>query len=180
VITLVRQAVRIVALSMRRWYLVQVYGMDIARSARISWGARLDRAYPKGVHIGEESYCTSGSLILAHDYCRDLRKDTYIGKRCFIGADAVILPGIRVGDSVIVGAGAVVTRDVPANCIVAGNPARVIRRRITTSRFGQLVQRPMHLTRIAQRSAPRARVVDVAHTSGALTVQGRELRRDAK
>jgi galactoside O-acetyltransferase len=43
------------------------------------------------------------------------------------GADAIILPGVTIGDNSIVGAGSVVTKDVPANVIVVGNPARVLR-----------------------------------------------------
>lgn len=45
----------------------------------------------------------------------------------FIGTRAIVLPGVRVGKGAVIGAGAVVTRDVPANAICAGNPARVIR-----------------------------------------------------
>ena len=48
--------------------------------------------------------------------------------------------GVTIGDEVIVGAGAVVTKDVPSNSIVGGNPARIIRSNIRTKRFGQLVQ----------------------------------------
>ena len=48
--------------------------------------------------------------------------------------------GIKIGDNVIVGSGAVVTRDVPSNCIVAGNPARIIREGIKTTRFGQMIK----------------------------------------
>lgn len=51
-----------------------------------------------------------------------------IGKRCWIGANAVILPGVSLGENVIVGAGAIVTKSFPANVIVAGNPAKIIRK----------------------------------------------------
>jgi len=144
-----RKAVRYVVLAVRRWFLVRVYGMDIAPSSRVSWGTRLDKTHPEGIHIGEESYCASGSLILSHDYSRGIKKDTYIGKRCFIGANAIVLPGVHIGNSVVVGAGALVTKDVPACCIVGGNPARVIRRGITTSRFGQVVGQSESDSRLA-------------------------------
>lgn|GEM_PF-2380668 len=50
-----------------------------------------------------------------------------IGDGCWIGARAMILPGVTLGKRVLVAAGSVVTRDVPDDCLVAGNPARVIR-----------------------------------------------------
>jgi acetyltransferase-like isoleucine patch superfamily enzyme len=64
--------------------------------------------------------------------------DTYVGKFCQIGANSIILPGIRVNDHSIVAAGAVVTKDVPAHSIVAGNPAKVIRSDIETVYWGRL------------------------------------------
>lgn len=54
-------------------------------------------------------------------------KDISIGKYVWIGTHAVILPGVTIGDNAVVGAGAIVTKSVPANCIVAGNPARIIK-----------------------------------------------------
>lgn len=48
-----------------------------------------------------------------------------IGKQVWIGANAVILPGVRIGDGVIVGAGSIVTQDVPEGAMVAGKPARL-------------------------------------------------------
>lgn len=54
-------------------------------------------------------------------------KPVHIGDRVWIGEQACILPGVTIGEGAIVGAGSVVTRGVPANTIVAGNPARVIR-----------------------------------------------------
>ncbi|MEJ6719067.1 MAG: DapH/DapD/GlmU-related protein, partial [Akkermansiaceae bacterium] len=50
-----------------------------------------------------------------------------IGRKCFIGARAIILKGVTVGDHAVIGAGSVVTRDVASNTVVAGNPATVIR-----------------------------------------------------
>ncbi len=51
----------------------------------------------------------------------------HIGKNCWFGAGVVILPGITVGDNVVVGAGSIVTKDLPSNVIAVGNPCRVLR-----------------------------------------------------
>jgi len=113
--------------------------MDISSDARVSLGAKLDKTYPKGIHIGKESYVASGAIILSHDYCRSLKTDTFIGEKCFIGANAIIMPGIKIGNNVIVGAGAVVTKSIPDGCIVAGNPAKILRNNIKTTTYGKLV-----------------------------------------
>lgn len=65
--------------------------------------------------------------------------DTYIGDKCFVGANAIIMCGLKIGNEVVVGAGSVVTKDVPSNCIVVGNPARIIRTGIHTRKYGQIV-----------------------------------------
>lgn len=54
-------------------------------------------------------------------------KPVVLKKNCWIGAGVVILPGVTVGENSIVGAGSVVTKDVPANTVVAGNPAKFIK-----------------------------------------------------
>ena len=63
----------------------RIYQMNIDKSAKLSFGAKLDKSNPKGVHIGEESFIASGAVILAHDFSKPAKADTYIGKRCFIG-----------------------------------------------------------------------------------------------
>lgn len=78
-------------------------------------------------------------LFLHMIFTRNIHSHTYIGEKCFIGANSIIMPGIIIGDQVIVGSGAVVTKDVPSNCMVVGNPARVIKENIRTKRFGQLI-----------------------------------------
>ena len=126
---------RNLTISLQIWFLRRVLGMDIGKDVRISLRARLDFANPRGVHIGDGTYIAFDSVIFAHDMSRVLHTDTYIGTNCFIGAQAIIMPGVRVGDQCIVGSGAVVTKDVPSGSIVVGNPAKVIRSGISTVRW---------------------------------------------
>jgi acetyltransferase-like isoleucine patch superfamily enzyme len=89
------------------------------------------------VEIGEGTIIGGGALIIDTDFHprladgnwgtdpRSVSKPVVIGKKCFIGARAIILKGVRIGDGSVVGAGSVVTKDVSAGTIVAGNPATV-------------------------------------------------------
>lgn len=55
-----------------------------------------------------------------------ISKPINIGDNVWIGGSAIIMPGVNIGNNAIIGAGSVVTHDVPDNCVVAGNPARII------------------------------------------------------
>ena len=135
----IREFIRLIAINIRYFILTKIYGMDISPKARISFGARLDKTYPRGIHIKADSYVASGAIIFSHDFSRNLKKNTFIEERVFIEANAIIMPGISVGDESIIGSGAVVTKNVLPNTIVAGNPAKVIKEGIHTKRFGQLI-----------------------------------------
>ena len=50
-----------------------------------------------------------------------------IGKNCWLGAGVIVMPGVTIGDNVVVGAGSIVTRDIPSNVVAVGNPCRVLR-----------------------------------------------------
>lgn len=51
----------------------------------------------------------------------------HIGKNCWLGAGVIVLPGVSIGDNTVVGAGSVVTKDIPANVVAVGSPCRVLR-----------------------------------------------------
>ena len=127
-----------------RGFLLRLKGYDITPTTIIEGSVKLDKLYPKGIHIGANTLVAGGSTILSHDHCKRVGNnqpyltETYIGKNCFIAIGAIILPGVRIGDEVIVGAGAVVTKDVPSNCIVAGNPAKIIRTGIRMNDFAAI------------------------------------------
>lgn len=93
------------------------------------------------VSIGEKTQVGPGVHIYAADHPRDpaLRRDLLelgrpvrIGRNVWIGGGAKILPGVTVGDDAIIGAGSVVTRDVPAGATVVGSPARRLSSRQTS------------------------------------------------
>lgn len=88
------------------------------------------------VEIGDQTQIGPGVQILTADHPRDpaLRaqglefgRPIRIGRNVWIGGGALIMPGVTIGDDALIGAGAVVTKDVPADTTVGGNPARVIR-----------------------------------------------------
>ena len=58
----------------------------------------------------------------------ELGKAIEIGEDCWLGGNVIVLPGVKIGKGAMIGAGSVVTRDVEAFCVAAGNPARVLRR----------------------------------------------------
>lgn len=120
-------------------YLVKIWKMDIHPTTRFSLSVKFDYVYPKGLHIGPKTYIAFGVSLLTHDMTRGLFADTYIGENCFIGAESIILPGVKIGNNSIVAAGSVVTRDVPPFTIVAGNPARVIKENIEVKAYGRFL-----------------------------------------
>jgi virginiamycin A acetyltransferase len=67
------------------------------------------------------------------------RGDTVIGNDVWLGYQALIMPGVKIGDGAVVAAASVVTSDVPPYAIVAGNPARVVRTRFSDEQVGQLL-----------------------------------------
>ena len=103
----------------------------------------IDKTAPWLLTIGDRVRITEGVKILTHDYSWSVlkcyegneihpgkilgnQKAVIIGNNVFIGMNAVILPGVTIGDHVIIGAGSIVTKDCPSGGVYAGNPARYI------------------------------------------------------
>jgi acetyltransferase-like isoleucine patch superfamily enzyme len=78
-----------------------------------------------GAWIGPNAVITNAAYPLSPNVKNEL-KGAIVKKNAKVGANATILPGITIGENALVGAGSVVTKDVPANKVVAGNPAKVI------------------------------------------------------
>ncbi len=124
-------------------------GCYIEPPLHANWGGR-------HVHFGNNVYANFGLTLVddthiyvgdnvmfgpnvtvataAHPVCPELRlralqynAPVNIGKNVWIGAGALILPGVTIGENSVIGAGSVVTRDIPANVVAVGNPCRVMR-----------------------------------------------------
>jgi acetyltransferase-like isoleucine patch superfamily enzyme len=113
-------------------------GVKIGADCFIDPNAILETAYPDNITLGNDVRITAGAIIMTHikppHYLRDeglvpnVLKPVVLHDHSFIGVNAVILPGVTVGKAAVVASGAVVSSDVPAYTMVAGNPAKVIKR----------------------------------------------------
>ena len=94
--------------------------------------SRIDELVPELIEIGDNFVSAPGSIILSHDSSMLYKtgmiraEKTIIGDNVFIGANAVVLPGVKIGSNVIVGAGSVVTKNIKDGLVIAGNPAKII------------------------------------------------------
>ena len=88
------------------------------------------------IYIGDHTMIGPNVTIATagHPICPALREKAYqynapvrIGKNCWLGAGVIVLPGVCIGDNSVIGAGSVVTRDIPPNTVAFGNPCRVSR-----------------------------------------------------
>jgi serine acetyltransferase len=125
--------------TLKRNILIAFWKMDIHPSVQMSLSAKFDRSFPIGVHVDAYSFIAFEARILTHDRTRGLYLHTRIGKNCFIGGRSLILPGVEIGDNCVVGAGSVVTKSVPPRCIVAGNPARILKENIEVGPYGRFL-----------------------------------------
>ncbi len=105
-------------------------GVEIGENCHI-YTNKIDLKHGFLIKIGD-NVTISSVRILAHDASTKMYLGyskvgcVIIGNNVFIGAEAVILPGVRIGNNVIIGAGCLVSKDIPDNSVVAGNPGKVI------------------------------------------------------
>lgn len=133
------RSLRNLIVTLRRIFYTHLWGMDLHPTMQMSLSARLDRTFPKGVHVGAHSYLAFEVRLLTHDRTRGLYLHTRVGMNCFIGGRSIILPGVEIGDNCVVGAGSVVTKSVLPRSLVAGNPARILREDIEVTEYGRFL-----------------------------------------
>lgn len=106
------------------------------------------------IYVGDHTMIGPNVIIATggHPVLPELREQGYqynmpvhIGRNCWLGAGAIILPGVTIGDNTVVGAGSVVTKDLPANVVAVGNPCRVLREISDRDREFYYKNRPINL-----------------------------------
>ena len=128
--------VRVIRPILHRWR-----GMEIGKNVSIDQEVIFDSVYPEKIHLADGCIIANGVQIVVHkrdfsnykvgDNVNELGyviADTYIGKGATIGIGAIVLGGIKVGDGAVVAAGSLVTKDVAPYTMVAGIPAKLIRK----------------------------------------------------
>lgn len=116
-----------------RYRLLKLVGIKFEGTCFIGSGVSFDTLHPELISIGEKSIITTGCKTLTHFY--NIGADKFytgtvvIGSKCFIGMNTLIVHSVKIGDNVVVGAGSVVTKDIPSGEVWAGNPAKFIRKR---------------------------------------------------
>lgn len=120
--------------------LIRKMGCHVGKNTFFGDYVRMDTSYADMIYIGDYTHITSGCRLLCHQ--RDLTGyrvgdnaaelgyrtgEIHIGKGVMVGMETLIMPGVTIGDGAIIGAGSIVTKDIPAWTIATGRPARVVK-----------------------------------------------------
>lgn len=124
-----------------RVFIYKKMGVNIGKNVFIGLDTYLDDQYPELINIEDDVTISARVMIIVHDDAKKLDMTTSefkkgmgtvapvtIKKGTYIGAGAILLPGCTTGKNAIIGAGAVVTKDIPSNHIAVGVPAKVIKK----------------------------------------------------
>jgi acetyltransferase-like isoleucine patch superfamily enzyme len=113
-------------------------GVKMGRDCFIDPNAILETAYPENITLGDDVRVTAGAIVMTHikaphllrdkGYVPTVLKPVVLSSHCFIGVNAVVMPGVTVGEGAVVTSGSVVLADVPPYTMVSGNPARIVKR----------------------------------------------------
>ena len=124
VIVLVRVAP---SLRLKNWLLRRI-GVTVGTG--VSWGLEStpDVFWPERITVRDHAIIGYDATILCHEFLQDEYRlgDVVVGERAMIGAGAIILPGVEIGEGAQVAANSLVTEDVPPNVTVAGVPAEIV------------------------------------------------------
>jgi len=113
-----------------RKFLLRLGGLNVGKGGFVGMGGWFEDMVPHRVTIGENCTISFRVTLVAHGPKSDpSNMDIVIEDGAYIGCNATILPGVTIGKGAGVGACAVVTKDVPAGAIVAGNPACILRQK---------------------------------------------------
>lgn len=141
------RGLRNMLIAFKRSYLVWVKGAKIDPTVSLSLSSEWLLGERGAISVGACTLIAFKTCITALDETGRVAP-VFIGRDCFIGGGAMILPGVSIGDGSIVGAGAVVMADVPPKSMVVGNPARVVRSNIQAGPYGRLPEADANTARL--------------------------------
>ncbi|SCU10472.1 acetyltransferase [Staphylococcus xylosus] len=112
---------------LKHWMYRKFLKMNIGAETAFAFKVVPDLLYPEYITIGKNCVIGYNTTILTHEFLVDEFKTgpVHIGDNTLIGANVIILPGVTIGNNVKVGAGAVVSKDIPDNTLAYGNPIQI-------------------------------------------------------
>lgn len=133
-------------------------GVKLGNNVKI-YGTMHYGSEPWIISIGDDVYLTNNICFITHDggtllfrkHIPDLEitKPITIGSNVYIGVNVTILPGVHIGNNVIVGACSLITKDIPDNVVVGGNPAKILKS--TDEYFEKIKDQSLHIGHLSAR-----------------------------